>query len=240
LRSTHDSLDRRLGAIDWNQVRVGLDAEGHARLPGLLTPTECRSVGALWHDAARFRSVVDMARHGFGSGEYRYFAAPLPALVRVLRERLYRPLAVTARRWAERLGQPAERFPASLRAFRAICHAAEQDRPTPLLLRYHEGDWNALHQDLYGAVAFPLQVAIVLSPPERFTGGEFVLVEQRPRAQSRPMAFALGQGEGLVFTNRERPVAGRRGDHRVAVRHGVSRILSGERLTLGIIFHDAR
>ncbi len=195
---------------------------------------------ALFSKEELFRSHVDMARHGFGRGEYRYFATPLPPLVATLRTRLYGELAPTARAWAERLGRDPATFPPTLEGFLARCADAGQRRPTPLLLRYTTGDWNALHQDLYGAVAFPLQVLVVLSERGRdYEGGEVVLVEQRPRAQSRATAFSLARGDGLIFTNRERPVRGTRGDYRVTMRHGVSALLAGERLTLGIIFHDA-
>ncbi len=189
---------------------------------------------------ALFRSTIDMRRHGYGSGRYRYFAYPLPPLVARLRTTLYPPLAAVARRWAERLGGDSRAVPATLARFLRRCHAAGQCRPTPLVLRYEAGDWNALHQDRYGAVAFPLQVLIVLSERGRdYDGGEVVLVEQRPRAQSRATTLTVDAGEGIVFTNRERPVRGTRGDHRVAMRHGVSVLTRGERYTLGIIFHDA-
>jgi hypothetical protein len=187
-----------------------------------------------------FRSTIEMRRHGYGSGTYRYFANPLPALVERLRRTLYVPLAAVAREWAARLGGDPADFPPTLAGFLGRCHAAGQRRPTPLVLRYGPGDWNALHQDRYGAVAFPLQVLIVLSARDRdYDGGEVVLVEQRPRAQSRATAITVDAGEGIVFTNRERPVRGTRGEYRVAMRHGVSMLTRGERLTLGIIFHDA-
>ncbi len=234
-------LAARIADYDWQGVRDALDAGGWARLPRLLRARECAAIRDLYPRDELFRSTVDMARHQFGSGEYRYFAAPLPPLVQDLRERLYEPLAATARAWAERLRRDPADYPATLDAFLARCHAAGQRRPTPLLLRYRTGDWNALHQDLYGAVAFPLQVLVMLSARDRdYDGGEVVLVEQRPRAQSRATAFTLDRGDGLVFTNRERPVRGSRGDHRVAMRHGVSVLTRGERLTLGIIFHDAQ
>ncbi len=235
------SVTARVQRYDWPAIAAALDAQGWARLPRLVTARECAALRKLYARDGRFRSTVDMARHGFGRGEYRYFARPLPPLVTALRNALYRPLAATAREWARRLGRDPEQFPRTLRGFLARCHGAGQRRPTPLLLRYVVGDWNALHQDLYGAVAFPLQVLTVLS--ERGTdyeGGEVVLVEQRPRAQSRATAFTLTRGEGLIFTNRERPVRGVRGDYRVAMRHGVSALTRGERTTLGIIFHDAQ
>jgi hypothetical protein len=225
---------------DWAAVADDLDAVGWARLPGLLTPRQCASVRATFDRDRLFRSTIDMRRHGYGSGRYRYFAYPLPPLVERLRARLYPPLAGVARAWATRLGTDPRDFPPTLMAFLARCHDAGQARPTPLLLRYGAGDWNALHQDRYGAVAFPLQVLIVLSERDRdYEGGEVVLVEQRPRAQSRATAITVAAGEGIIFTNRERPVRGTRGDHRVAMRHGVSLLTRGERYTLGIIFHDA-
>ncbi len=231
----------RVRRYDWARLRQSLDVVGWARLPALLTTSDCAALRALYLRAELFRSTVDMARHDFGRGEYRYFAAPLPPLIGRLRAALYEPLAVTAREWASRLRRDPAAFPRGLAGFLRRCHAAGQRRPTPLLLRYGAGDWNALHQDLYGAVAFPLQVLIVLSARDvDYEGGEVLLVEQRPRAQSRATAFSLARGEGLIFTNRERPVRGTRGDYRVAMRHGVSVLTRGERLTLGIIFHDAR
>jgi hypothetical protein len=225
---------------DWRSVAATLDESGWARLPHLLSARQCAGLRTLYARDRLFRSTVDMRRHGYGSGRYRYFAAPLPALVERLRTRLYVPLAAVARAWAERLGGDPADYPPTLAGFKARCHAAGQRRPTPLLLRYGRGDWNALHQDRYGAVAFPLQVLIVLSERGRdYEGGEVVLVEQRPRAQSRATAITVDAGEGIVFTNRERPVRGARGDHRVAMRHGVSVLTRGERYTLGIIFHDA-
>ena len=225
--------------IDRSALAEELDAFGCAMLPSLLTPAECEQAIGLWNDRERFRSEVAMARHGYGSGCYRYFGYPLPALVAELRGSLYPPLAEIANRWAEALGSAA-RFPADHGDYLVRCHQAGQKRPTPLLLRYGEGDWNALHQDVYGAHVFPLQVAILLSQPgEDFTGGEFVLAEQRPRMQSRAEVVPLGRGDAAVFPVRERPVRGARGVHRRAMRHGVSRLRSGLRLTLGIIFHDA-
>jgi hypothetical protein len=225
---------------DWAAVGAALDEHGWARLPHLLTPKQCASVRALFARDRLFRSTIDMRRHGYGSGQYRYFGYPLPALIARLRRTLYPPLATIARAWAARLrGEPAD-YPATLDGFLRRCHSAGQRLPTPLLLRYETGDWNALHQDRYGAVAFPLQVLIVLSERGRdYEGGEVVLVEQRPRAQSRATAITVDAGEGIVFTNRERPVRGTRGDYRVQMRHGVSVLTSGERFTLGIIFHDA-
>ena len=217
-----------------------LDAQGYASLPALLTPAECAELIAAWDDRAGFRSEVVMARHGYGQGAYRYFAYPLPDRVAELRATLYPPLAAIANLWAERLGSDV-RYPGDHQGFRARCHAAGQTRPTPLLLRYEAGDWNALHQDVYGDHVFPLQVAILLSRPgEDFTGGELVLAEQRPRQQSRAEVVLLGQGDAVLFPVRERPAAGARGWHRRSMRHGVSRVRSGLRFTLGIIFHDAR
>lgn len=227
-------------ARDWTAIAAHLDAHGWARLPRLLPATACAELRGLYADDARFRATVDMKRHGFGSGTYRYFRTPLPPAVDALRRTLYPPLAAVARAWAVRLGRDPDAFPPTLDAFLQRCHAAGQRRPTPLLLRYRAGDWNALHQDLYGAVAFPLQVLVPLSAAGRdFEGGEVVLVEQRPRAQSRATALVVARGDGLVFTNRERPVHGTRGDYRVQMRHGVSVLTAGERTTLGIIFHDA-
>ncbi len=228
-------------SIDWRRVERELDELGYARLPGLLAPAACRDLAALYPEAGgRFRSTVSMQQHRYGEGEYRYFAYPLPGEVARLRTRLYPPLARIANTWQRRFGAP-DRYPRSLRAFLRHCHERGQTRPTPLLLRYEEGGFNCLHQDLYGAVAFPLQVVCLLSRPERdFTGGDFLLLEQRPRRQSRGEAIRLEQGEGLVFPNRERPVEGARGTQRAALRHGISRVHSGERLALGVIFHDAR
>jgi hypothetical protein len=232
-------LEQRLDSIDWRRVEAGLGDEGYARIPRLLGAAECRELADLWSDESRFRKSVDMARHRFGEGEYRYFARPLPPPVQTLRTRLYPPLAKIADGWLESLGQRPH-HPPTLAAFLARCRDARQTRPTPLLLRYERDGYNCLHQDLYGAVAFPLQVAVLLSEPGRdFEGGEFLLVEQRPRMQSRGEAIALERGEAIVFPTRERPVAGARGFHRTQMRHGVSRLHSGLRLTLGIIFHDA-
>ena len=232
-------LDRRVEALDWDAIAAGLDADGHAVTGPLLTPAECRSVSALYDRDAGFRSRIVMARHGFGQGEYKYFDHPLPDPVRVLRTGAYARLAPLANRWAERLGG-GPLFPAKLDELTARCQAAGQTRPTPLLLRYGPGDYNCLHQDVYGDLVFPIQLAVLLSEPGRdFTGGEFVLVEQRPRRQSRAHVVPLGQGEGVVFAVRERPHQGTRGPYRVALRHGVSTIRSGHRCTLGIIFHHA-
>jgi len=237
--ATSTDWPARCAAYDWARVEQDLDGLGHARLPHLLGAEECRAVAALWDEPRRFRKHVDMGRHAYGEGEYRYFANAIPQPVRSLRTHLYPPLARIANRWRERLGV-AERFPARLAGLRAVCADAGQTRPTPLLLRYGEGGYNCLHQDRYGEIAFPLQVVVQLSPPDAYAGGDFLLVEQRPRRQSRGDAIALAQGEALVFPNAERPVAGRRGFHRAAVRHGVARVAAGERMTLGILFHDAR
>jgi hypothetical protein len=226
-------------AVDWQQVADALDAEGYATLPGLLGAGACRAVAASYADTSLFRKRIVMASHGFGRGEYRYFAYPLPRALQTARETLYARLAPIANRWHERLGLDT-RFPDSHAAFLARCHAAGQTRPTPLLLRYAAGDFNCLHQDLYGEHVFPLQVAVLLSRPgEDFTGGEFVLTEQRPRMQSRVAVVPLEQGDAVVFAVNGRPVAGTRGSYRVNLRHGVSRLHGGQRHTLGLIFHDA-
>jgi len=226
--------------VRWDEVERTLLERPFARLGPLLTPAECEELVALYEDEGRFRSRVDMERHRFGVGEYKYFHYPLPPLVGELRERVYPRLAPTANRCASALGLP-ERFPPRLAGFLDRCRAAGQERPTPLLLRYAGGGWNALHQDLYGDVAFPLQLAVFLSRPGRdYEGGAFLLVEQRPRAQSMGEAILPSQGEGVVFFTRHRPVRGKRGFYRANVRHGVSRVESGRRHTLGVIFHDAR
>ena len=228
----------RLERLAWPALEAQLDARGHARAPRLLTGTECRALVRLYDDDARFRSRVVMERQRFGLGEYKYFARPLPALVQELRAALYPPLAGIANRWMRSLGEPA-RFPAALEEFLAQCARSGQTRPTPLLLRYETDGYNCLHQDVYGAVAFPLQVVVMLSRPgQDYTGGEFLLVEQRPRAQSAGEAITAAQGEMIVFPNRVRPARGSRGFYRVAVRHGVSRVRSGRRHALGLIFHD--
>jgi hypothetical protein len=229
----------RLAAADWTQVAASLDERGTALLPNLLSRAECRALAASYSGVTGFRSRVVMAKHGFGRGEYRYFDYPLPGIVAALRETLYTHLAPLANRWHERL-RIAARFPAAHYEFLAGCHAAGQTRPTPLLLRYAAGDYNCLHRDLYGAQVFPLQMAILLSAPgEEFTGGEFVVTEQRPRMQSRAEVVPLAQGDAVIFAVHERPVTGTRGVYRVAHRHGVSRVRSGHRHTLGIILHDA-
>jgi len=229
----------RLAAVDWTAVGSDLDGQGFAVLPGLLRPEECERMAGLYDRPEGFRSQVIMARHGFGRGEYKYFGYPLPALVQGLRERLWPHLAPIANRWHEAMGMPA-RFPERHAEFLALCHAAGQTRPTPLLLRYGPGDYNCLHQDLYGEHVFPLQAAVLLSEPGRdFEGGELVLTEQRPRMQSRVAVVPLRQGDGVVFAVNSRPVAGTRGTYRVTMRHGVSALRSGSRHTLGVIFHEA-
>ncbi len=234
-----DDMAARVAALDWGRLAADLNSHGAASTGPLLSPAECAGLRALWPDEAHFRSRVVMARHGFGRGEYQYFANPLPPLVARLRQALYPPLARLANAWAEAFGE-APRFPPDHAGFLATCHAAGQLRPTPLLLRYGAGDWNALHQDLYGETVFPLQVAILLSVPgQEFQGGAFVLTEQRPRMQSRPEVVSLEQGEAVVFAVNRRPVRGTRGVHGVTLRHGVSRLHGGERFTLGVIFHDA-
>lgn len=234
------NLVERVAARDWNRHCSELDAQGHSLLPGLLDPAMCQAMIDGYADAARFRSRVVMARHGFGRGEYQYFAYPLPDLVANLRSAFYDSLVDTANEWNQALGSPVH-YPASHAAFLAHCHAGGQSRATPLLLRYGPGDYNCLHQDLYGDHVFPLQVAVLLSQPGRdFDGGEFVLTEQRPRRQSRVDVVPLQQGDAVVFAVHQRPVAGTRGSCRVTLRHGVSRVRSGSRYTLGVILHDAR
>ncbi|MDB5679198.1 2OG-Fe(II) oxygenase [Sphingomonas bacterium] len=224
---------------DWPAIADDLDTQGWALLPGLLEPGQCDAMAALYGPGDAFRSHVVMARHGFGRGEYRYFAYPLPPLVQALRIGLYPHFAPIANRWHERMGMAA-RFPEEHTAFLARCREGGQARPTPLLLQYGPGDHNCLHQDLYGEHVFPLQVAVLLSAPVAdFDGGEFVLTEQRPRMQSRVEVVPLGKGDGIVFAVNSRPQKGGRGDYRVAMRHGVSRVRRGQRHTLGIIFHDA-
>ncbi|HEX4649796.1 MAG TPA: 2OG-Fe(II) oxygenase [Steroidobacteraceae bacterium] len=227
-------------SLDCSRLAQGLDSHGNAIIERLLTPSECGTVSDWYSDDRLFRSRVVMSSHGFGRGEYKYFAYPLPPLVAKLRAALYPQLAPLANRWNERL-RVAARYPADYAQFLARCHEAGQTRPTPLLLAYGAGDYNCLHQDLYGECIFPLQVAILLSQPgQDFTGGEFIITEQRPRMQSRPEAVPLRRGDAVVFAVHHRPVSGTRGVYRVSLRHGVSRVRSGRRHTLGIIFHDAR
>src|SRR2546430_11989539 len=230
----------RVDAIDWMQATADLDAQGCAVLKGLLSPDECAALAALYPDDKNFRSKIVMGRHGFGRGEYKYFAYPLPDLIAKLRPALYARLCGVANRWNETMGIGI-RYPDRHEAFLKRCHDAGQIRPTPLLLQYGEGDYNCLHQDLYGEHVFPLQVAILLSEPGRdFEGGEFVLTEQRPRMQSRPEVVRLTQGDAVAFAVHHRPVQGTRRTYRVNLRHGVSRIRSGHRHTVGVIFHDAK
>jgi uncharacterized protein len=234
------NMAARVDTIDWMQTGRDLDAQGCAVLKGLLTPHECRALAALYPDDGHFRSRIVMSRHGFGRGEYKYFTYPLPGVIAELRPALYSQLRGVANRWNEAMGIDV-RYPESHEAFLKRCHAAGQTRPTPLLLQYNEDDYNCLHQDLYGEHVFPLQVAILLSEPGRdFNGGEFVLTEQRPRMQSRAEVVALAQGDAVAFAVHHRPVKGTRGVYRVNLRHGVSRIRSGHRHTLGVIFHDAK
>jgi uncharacterized protein len=229
----------RLQVFDWAGVTDDLDAQGCAMLEALLSPRECRALAGLYADEGRFRSRVVMGQHGFGRGEYKYFGYPLPDTVASLRSAIYPRLAPIANRWNAAMGIDV-RYPDTLAAFLARCHAAGQQRPTPLLLQYGAGDYNCLHQDLYGEHVFPLQVAILLSEPDRdFGGGEFVLTEQRPRMQSRPQVVPLRQGDAVIFAVHQRPMQGTRGSYRVNLRHGVSRVRGGHRHTLGIIFHDA-
>jgi hypothetical protein len=230
---------QRVRSIDWEQVSQDLDARGSAMIERLITPAECEALMSLYPIEGVFRSRVVMGRHGFGRGEYKYFSYPLPGLVAALRTAIYPRLAPIANRWNAAMGIDV-RFPEKHAEFIERCHAAGQLRPTPLLLQYGSDDYNCLHQDLYGEHVFPLQVAILLSEPGRdFTGGEFVITEQRPRMQSRPEVMPLRQGDAVVFAVRHRPVRGTRGVHRVSLRHGVSRVRSGHRHTVGVIFHDA-
>jgi hypothetical protein len=231
---------QRIAAVDWLAVAAALDERGFATVPELLSPSECRALTGFYDDGEKFRGRVVMQRHAFGRGEYQYFAYPLPPLVAQLRQAIYPLLAPVADRWNEHLRRD-QRFPPTLDAYLAQCHEAGQTRPTPLMLKYGAGDYNRLHQDLYGELVFPLQLTILLSDPARdFTGGEFLLVEQRPRQQSRGEAIRLNQGEAVIFAVRERPVSGTRGYYRAMMRHGVSTVRTGSRFTLGIIFHDAR
>jgi hypothetical protein len=230
----------RAAALDWAGIAAQLGAFGCATTGPLLTPDECATIASRYGEDGIYRSRVIMGRHGFGRGEYKYFSYPLPGTIAALRASLYPPLADVANRWNTQIGID-QRFPADHAAYLKRCHAAGQARPTPLLLQYGEGDYNCLHQDVYGDLVFPLQVAFLLSRPgEDFTGGEFVLTEQRPRMQSRAEVVPLSQGEGVIFPVHHRPVQGTRGVYRVNMRHGVSRLRSGQRHTLGIIFHDAK
>jgi uncharacterized protein len=237
--SAATSAEARVAAYNWQALASELDSYGCAVLPKLLSPEECRAIAGLYPDESHFRSHVHMARHGFGKGEYRYFKYPLPDLIDGLRTALYPRLAGVADEWNARMGI-GERYPGDHASFLKRCHDAGQTRPTPLLLQYVPGDFNCLHQDLYGDLAFPIQVAILLSQPGTdFTGGEFVLTEQRPRMQSRAEVVPLLQGDAVAFAVHNRPVQGSKGNYRVNLRHGVSRVRSGMRHTVGIIFHDA-
>ncbi len=239
-RMSTETINTTIDSVDWHAIGEALDTRGWAVLPRLIDTETARATAALDDRDDCFRSRIVMARHGFGRGTYGYFAYPLPPLVAQLRAVLYPRLTPLANRWHERLGE-VERFPATHEEYLARCHAAGQQRPTPLLLRYGTGDYNCLHQDIYGAHTFPLQVAILLSAPGTgFTGGDFVLTEQRPRMQSRVDVVPLAQGDAVIFAVRHRPVQGARGDYRVTMRHGVSTVRSGERRVFGIIFHDAR
>ncbi|MBR9778181.1 MAG: 2OG-Fe(II) oxygenase [Rhodospirillales bacterium] len=230
----------RIGSLDWEKHSRELDAYGCTILEKLIDPDTCRALIAHYDDPDAFRSHIHMARHGFGRGEYKYFAYPLPDIIADLRQSLYPPLAEIANRWNRAMGLDRH-FPGDHARFVIECHGAGQTRPTPLLLRYGAGDYNCLHQDVYGDCVFPLQVAILLSDPETdFGGGEFVLTEQRPRMQSRAEVVPLTQGDAVIFPVHHRPVAGTRGTYRVNMRHGVSRLRAGTRHTLGIIFHDAK
>jgi hypothetical protein len=233
-------IRERVDALDWDDLRDRLDREGHAVTPVLLDADETRALSELF-DAGRFRSTIDMARHRFGEGRYRYFDHPLPDAIAELRGAFYRHLAPVANRWAELLSGDNPTFPLEHDELLDRCHRAEQERPTPLILRYREGDWNALHQDLYGDVYFPFQIVTVLAEPGvDFEGGELVLMEQRPRAQSRAHVLSPPRGAFVIFPTRERPNAGRTSYHRVGMRHGVGTVTRGERTALGVIFHDAR
>ncbi len=237
---TRAPVGERIASLDWTGVAAALDAGGYGLTGALLTQDECRQLAAGYDDDGLFRARIVMARHNFGRGEYKYFAYPLPDLVETLRQAAYPRLAPIANRWAERMGGAAD-YPPDLPSLLARCRAAGQGRPTPLILRYGPGDYNCLHQDLYGDVHFPLQLAVLLSRPgPDFRGGEFVLTEQRPRRQSRAMVVPLRQGDGVIFAVNQRPVGGARGDYRTTMRHGVSEVLAGQRHTLGVIFHDAR
>ena len=238
--SARGGIGARLARLDWEAIERSLWEWGWASTPPLLSAAECRQLARLYSDDRRFRSRVDMARHRFGLGEYKYFAHPLPPVVAALRADMYPRLVPIADRWEEALGH-ARQYPADLESFLEVCAARGQTKPTPLLLHYRAGGYNCLHQDLYGEVAFPLQVTCVLSRRGTdYAGGESLMVEQRPRAQSRGDAIVLEQGEAVIFATRDRPARGARGHHRVTLRHGVSRVHRGERFSLGVIFHDAR
>jgi len=234
-----DEIKQRVAGLDWTAIQASLDTTGTATMGPLLTGSECDAIARLYGREENFRSRIVMARHGFGSGEYKYFSYPLPPSIASMRTAVYPFLAPLANRWHEAMGIDV-RFPGDHESFLERCHNAGQKRPTPLLLRYVEGDYNCLHQDVYGEHVFPLQLAILLSEPGKdFEGGEFVVTEQRPRMQSRAEVIALNKGEGVIFAVRHRPKQGTRGTYRVMLRHGVSTLRKGERYTLGVIFHDA-
>lgn len=233
-------MKEKLASYDWQKIADDLDQFGAVTLAQFFSRAQCNDIGGLYNASDAFRSTISMARHGFGRGEYKYLAYPHPEIIGESRKELYRRLSPIANRWSERLGNGVQ-YPENHEEYLARCHAAGQTRPTPLILQYVEGDYNCLHQDIYGDLAFPLQVAVLLSQPgEDFTGGEFVLTEQRPRMQSRAEVVPLKQGDAVIFAVNDRPVRGTRGDYRVKMRHGVSRLRSGKRHTLGIIFHDAQ
>ena len=232
------SVADRIAELDWDALTEQLDEQGFAKTPTLLSTGECDELAATFDEDDRFRSTIDMKRHRFGEGQYKYFDRPLPALIDEARHAFYPPLAAVANEWARRLGEP-DGFPPKLDDFLERCHRAGQKRPTPLLLRYFEGGHNTLHQDLYGELAFPLQAVTLLNRGSDFEGGQFVLLEQRPRAQSRAHVIELERGAFVIFPTRQRPVLGKRGHYRTAMRHGVATVHSGERITLGLIFHDA-
>ncbi|MBD5798462.1 prolyl 4-hydroxylase subunit alpha [Bacillus pseudomycoides] len=233
-------LTDRIFSLDWNSLQQMLDEQGYAAIPALLDVKQCNEIIDTYEEKGLFRSTVNMARYRFGVGEYKYYQAPLPDLLQQLREGLYPELAKTANRWLEQLNRSPE-YPETLEMFLDQCHQAGQNRPTPLILKYEAGGYNCLHQDLYGDISFPFQVVFTLNQRnEDYTGGEFLLIEQRPRAQSRGHVITLNRGEGLIFSTQYRPVLGTRGYYRVALRHGVSTVSSGMRYSLGVIFHDAK
>jgi hypothetical protein len=234
-------IQKRIDALDWNKAQESLSARGYAVIDTILTPEECSSIVSLYNDSTRFRSHIIMERHRFGVGDYKYFANPLPELVSDLRTAAYPHLAKVANEWAKAFGEKKPPFPLDHAAFLKICHKAGQIRPTPLVLHYEAGGYNCLHQDLYGEIAFPLQMVFLLGQQGRdWEGGEFLLVEQQPRAQSKGEVVSANEGQAIIFTTRYRPVKGSRGYYRVNLRHGVSRVHRGTRYTLGIIFHDAK
>jgi uncharacterized protein len=238
---TAPSVEERIDSLDWKAAANSLSERGYAVTAPILSPEECASLAAMYSDARRFRSEIVMERYRFGVGDYKYFANPLPEIIASLRRAAYPHLAEVANQWAEALGEKAPRFPAEHAAFLKVCHKAGQTKPTPLLLHYEAGGYNCLHQDIYGELAFPLQMVFLLGQPGRdWEGGEFLLVEQQPRAQSKAEVVHTDQGQAIIFTTRYRPVRGNRGYYRVNMKHGVSRVHRGTRYTLGIIFHDAK